>query len=143
VRPWQHSSGLRESPRGEICLCRRICPWRSSCVACTWRHRSGTSPRNPHTRCGDASICCHVGNIPWSRMACRVQRLETRGVSGLVSTYPSSYCNANHYFFRNFAATQTKGISCAIYKKFPTKADAEEAYEEARRDGFVEVLTPL
>ena len=44
------------------------------------------------------------------------------------------------YFYRNFAATQTKGVSCAIYKKYMSKARAEEAYEEAVRDGFVQVL---
>jgi viroplasmin and RNaseH domain-containing protein len=41
---------------------------------------------------------------------------------------------------RNFAATQTKGVSCSIYKKYPTKDEAEVAYREAERDGFVEIL---
>ncbi|KIM89859.1 hypothetical protein PILCRDRAFT_84703 [Piloderma croceum F 1598] len=40
----------------------------------------------------------------------------------------------------NFAATQTNGVSCSIYKKYPSKAEAMEAYDEARRDGFTEVL---
>ena len=41
---------------------------------------------------------------------------------------------------RNFAATQTKGVSSAIYKKFGTKAEAEAAYRQAVQDGYVGVL---
>lgn len=37
-------------------------------------------------------------------------------------------------------ATQTKGVSSAIYKKFPSKADAEAAYRRAVEDGFIEEL---
>jgi hypothetical protein len=41
---------------------------------------------------------------------------------------------------RNFAATQTKNVSCAIYRRYSTKREADEAYEEAQADGFVETL---
>jgi hypothetical protein len=41
---------------------------------------------------------------------------------------------------RNFAATQTKGVRCAIYQKYPSKVEAEEEYANALRDGYVEVL---
>jgi len=44
------------------------------------------------------------------------------------------------YYFRNFAASQTKGVSSSIYKKYSTKAEAAEAYRVAMRDGFVVVL---
>ncbi|KIM88515.1 hypothetical protein PILCRDRAFT_2743 [Piloderma croceum F 1598] len=40
----------------------------------------------------------------------------------------------------NFTATQTKGVSCSIYQKYPTKAEAEAAYRNAECDGFVEIL---
>jgi hypothetical protein len=41
---------------------------------------------------------------------------------------------------RNFAATQTKGVSSAIYNKFDTKAEAEAAYRTACQNGYVQVL---
>jgi Caulimovirus viroplasmin len=41
---------------------------------------------------------------------------------------------------RNFAATQTKGVSSAIYEKFASKAEAEAAYRQAVQNGFVQVL---
>jgi len=41
---------------------------------------------------------------------------------------------------RNFVATQTKGVSSAIYQKFPSKVDAEATYRQAVEDGHVEVL---
>jgi Caulimovirus viroplasmin len=41
---------------------------------------------------------------------------------------------------RNFAATQTKGVSSAIYKKYSSKAEAEEAFRLASDDGFVQAL---
>jgi hypothetical protein len=41
---------------------------------------------------------------------------------------------------RNFAVTQTKGIHCAIYQKYPSKTDMEEAYTKALQDGYVKVL---
>jgi hypothetical protein len=41
---------------------------------------------------------------------------------------------------RNFAATQTKGVSNAVFCKFSSKADAEEAYRQAIQEGYVEVL---
>jgi viroplasmin and RNaseH domain-containing protein len=37
-------------------------------------------------------------------------------------------------------ATQTKGVSCSIYKKYPSKAEAEAAFEQAAQEGFVEAL---
>jgi len=42
--------------------------------------------------------------------------------------------------FRNFAATQTKGVSRAVFNKFSSKADAEAAYRQAVEDGYVEAL---
>jgi len=41
---------------------------------------------------------------------------------------------------RNLAATQTKGVSTSIYKKYNTKVEADEAYSITLRDGFVEIL---
>ncbi|KIM74213.1 hypothetical protein PILCRDRAFT_92724 [Piloderma croceum F 1598] len=40
----------------------------------------------------------------------------------------------------NFAATQMKGIRCAIYQKYASKAEAEEAYADALHDHYVKVL---
>ncbi|KAF8495255.1 hypothetical protein F5888DRAFT_1635739 [Russula emetica] len=37
----------------------------------------------------------------------------------------------------NFVVTQTKGISCAIFQRFPSRADAEAAYRQAAEDGYV------
>lgn len=42
--------------------------------------------------------------------------------------------------FRNFAATQTKGVRNSVYNKFSSKAEAEGAYREALEEGYVEVL---
>ena len=41
---------------------------------------------------------------------------------------------------RNFAATQIKGISHADFCKYLSKAEVEEAYRQAIKDGYVKVL---
>lgn len=73
-------------------------------------------------------------------MACGIQREKTRNLPCLVSTNNYDALSIIYLSFRNFAATQTKGVSCAIYKKYPSKAAAEAAFEDATRDGFVQIL---
>jgi hypothetical protein len=75
-------------------------------------------------------------------MACCLQGEEAWDLPRLVS---KDHLDAfellrEYHDSRNFAATQTKGISSAIYQKFSSKSDAERAYMEALQAGYVAVL---
>lgn len=41
---------------------------------------------------------------------------------------------------RNFAASQTKGVSSAVYKKYKDRATAQAAFDLARQRGETAVL---
>jgi len=41
---------------------------------------------------------------------------------------------------RNFVATQMKGVSCAVYQKFPSKVEAEMAFRQATGNSYVVAL---
>ena len=75
-------------------------------------------------------------------MVRRLQRKEAWGIPPMVSTFYSSFLLQRYLIIglRNFATTQTKGISKATFKKFPSKADAEAAYRQAVEGSYVEDL---
>ena len=73
-------------------------------------------------------------------MARCIQREDAWDLPRLVSVCQPSVPLLIPLPSRNFAATQTKGVSSSIYKKYGSKAEAEEAYRRGLLDGYVAVL---
>lgn len=73
-------------------------------------------------------------------MVCRDQREDAGNLPCMASMYHSRLTILTYTSLRNFASSQTLGLDGARYKKYHSRAQAQEAFDRAKGAGDVRKL---